>query len=257
VQLGTKLTLTYLDQQRATLPDEATLKEVLCAKGTDQVVVHGNARHVAGYLRDFLFDGSDMHRQVRTLSGGERARLLFARAFCEPSNLLVLDEPTNDLDIETLDLLQELLSDYAGTLLLVSHDRDFLDRVVTSTIVMDGTGGVQEYAGGYSDYLTQRTADAPVAVQTTATSKKKAPRAKTKLSYKEQKEMDALGATIESLEAEIATLEEKLADGDFYGRDPAGFTAAMKRLDAAKAELEPAEERWLELEILRDELAGA
>lgn len=257
VELGTKLSLSYLDQQRASIPDEQTLKEVLCASGTDTVVVHGHPRHVAGYLKDFLFEPGDMHRQVRTLSGGERARLLFAHAFTRPSNLLILDEPTNDLDIETLDLLQELLNDYDGTLLLVSHDRDFLDRVVTSTIVMDGEGGVEEYAGGYSDYLDQRAEVEAAAAPKAAPKPKAKARAKKKLSYKEQKEMDALGERIAALEAEIAAIEAQLADGDFYGRDPDGFQAASQRLPAARSALEEAEERWLELEILRDELADA
>ena len=258
VELGTKLSLAYLDQQRASIPDDQTLREVLCASGTDTVVVHGHPRHVAGYLKDFLFEPGDMHRQVRTLSGGERARLLFAHAFTRPSNLLILDEPTNDLDMETLDLLQELLNDYAGTLLLVSHDRDFLDRVVTSTIVMDGEGGVEEYAGGYSDYLDQRAEDdarpAPAVSDNRPKGKSKT---KTKLSYKEHKEMDDLGETVAACEVEITGLEAKLADGDFYGRDPEGFQAAMDQLTAAHEALAKAEERWLELEILRDELEGS
>ena len=258
VELGTKLSLSYLDQQRASIPDESTLREVLCASGTDTVVVHGHPRHVAGYLKDFLFEPGDMHRQVRTLSGGERARLLFAHAFTRPSNLLILDEPTNDLDMETLDLLQELLNDYAGTLLLVSHDRDFLDRVVTSTIVMDGKGGVEEYAGGYSDYLDQRgDPNAKLTPTRTATKPKATGKPRTKLSYKEQKEMDGLGKIVAAREVEITALEAKLADGDFYGRDPEGFQATMDRLTQAHIELDTAEERWLELEILRDEFANS
>ncbi|MCB9522560.1 MAG: ATP-binding cassette domain-containing protein [Myxococcales bacterium] len=266
LKLGTKLTPVFIDQHRQKLNENDTLKDVLCVKGTDQVMVHGQPKHVAGYLQDFLFQGRDALRKVSGLSGGERARLLLALELKQPSNLLILDEPTNDLDLETLDLLQEVLGEYEGTLIIVSHDRDFLDRLVTSTVLYEGDGQWVEYAGGYTDAQAQRAnvarlarqeakaarpAAAPAAEQAAAK-----PKAKTKLSYKEQKAYEALPGEIEALEAKIATLEAELTDGNLYARDPAGFVARTQALEAARAEKDEKEERWLELEMLREALAG-
>ena len=250
VKLGTKLTVVHFDQHRSRLDPQATVADTLTGGKTDQVVVHGQPRHVMGYLKDFLFDGRHARRPVGSLSGGERNRLLLAKVLAEPSNLLVLDEPTNDLDMDTLDLLQEMLSDYAGTLLLVSHDRDFLDRIVTSTLLFDDDG-VTEYAGGYSDAMRVRKPQR--AAKTQKPSVMARPRsAPNKLSFKQSRELEALPARMEALSAEIATLEAALEDGDFYSRDPKAFQTSVARLEAAGGELNDAETRWLELEALRE-----
>ncbi len=267
VRHGTRLTPVFFDQHRATLDPDATLRDVLCVAGTDTVMVHDQPRHVAGYLQDFLFQGGDARRPVKSLSGGERARLLLARELKAPGNLLILDEPTNDLDLETLDLLEEVLGDYGGTLLIVSHDRDFLDRLVTSTLVHEGPGRWTEYAGGYSDYLAQRpTMEVRAPVMGELGSMDTDPpdegrsgrrkRAKTKLSYAEQRQYDSLPAAMETLSGEIERLEAALADPDLYQRDRRAFDRQTARLDDARSELEVAEERWLELEMLREELEG-
>jgi ATP-binding cassette subfamily F protein uup len=262
VRLGTNLKTVYLDQhRRAELDDRATLWETLAPAGGDSVMVHGRQRHVVAYLRDFLFDERQALMPVASLSGGERARLLLAKLFTAPSNLIVLDEPTNDLDIETLDLLQEVLDEYDGTLLLVSHDRDFLDRLVTSVIAIEGDGKAVEYAGGYTDYRRQRPADPaapaakPAAKDPAHPSSARRNRQPTRLSYKEQRELDGLPARIEALAREIAELEGRLADPSLYGRDPDAFDRSARRLEAARAELEAAELRWLELEEKREALA--
>ena len=261
IRLGTNLTSVYIDQSRASLDPEATLWQTLCEGGGDQVMVRGQPRHVVSYLRDFLFRESQARQPVKALSGGEQCRLLLARALARPSNLLILDEPTNDLDMDTLDLLQEMLADYDGTLLLVSHDRDFLDRVVTSVIALDGDGAALEYPGGYSDYLRQRTekqnektARAPAPA---AAAEGKGGRAKTqsKLSYKDARALDALQTRMPELEAEIAALERLLADPGLYARDPELFHGTTRRHDALKADL-AAGERWLELEMKREALSG-
>ncbi|MBO6841262.1 MAG: ATP-binding cassette domain-containing protein [Thalassospira sp.] len=264
IKIGTNLNPSYFDQKRAALDDDKTLWDTLCDVGGDQVMVRGNPRHVVSYLRDFLFDEKQARRPVGALSGGERNRLLLAKQLAKPTNLLIMDEPTNDLDMDTLDLLQEMLSDYEGTLLLVSHDRDFLDRVVTSSIVMEGDGTAIEYAGGYSDYIAQRKlsrAEAAKEEKTAAKQVKKtaqasAPKSKPsgKLSYKDQREYDNLPDAMAKLESEIATLEDALSDSDLFTKDPDGFQKKVDRLDAARAELESSEERWLELEMLREEL---
>ncbi|MGM0575091.1 MAG: ABC-F family ATP-binding cassette domain-containing protein [Myxococcota bacterium] len=261
IRLGTNLTPTFLDQHRSILDPEQTLWETLCEAGGDQVMVRGEPKHVVGYLQDFLFRPDQARAPVSTLSGGERNRLVLAKCLARPSNLLVMDEPTNDLDMETLDLLQEVLSDYDGTLLLVSHDRDFLDRVVTSTIVLDGSGDAVEYAGGYSDYVRQRELEAAerAAEEEERRSKpagekpKTRPKPRTKLSYKQSRELEALGERVPALEREIADLEARLEDPELYSHDPDAFQAAVDRREEAREELAASEERWLELEMLREE----
>ena len=262
VRLGTNLEPAYFDQRRDRLDPDVTVWDTLTDGRGDNVWVRGQPRHVVGYMRDFLFADNQARTPVRALSGGERNRLLLAKLLAKPSNLLILDEPTNDLDMDTLDLLEEMLADYQGTLLVVSHDRDFLDRLVTSLIAVEGAGEVREYVGGYSDYLAQRApAPAPsVAAAAKPAAKAEAasarPRAAAKLSYKDQRELDELPQRLDGLAAEIARLEKDLADSGLYGRDPARFDRSVARLDAARGELERAEERWLELEALRETLAG-
>ncbi|HKU97562.1 MAG TPA: ATP-binding cassette domain-containing protein [Vineibacter sp.] len=252
-----------IDQRRAQLDPAQTVWEAL-AERNDHILVQGKPKHVVGYMRQFLFRDEQARQPVGALSGGERNRLLLAKALAAPSNLLVLDEPTNDLDADTLDLLQETLADYDGTVLLISHDRDFLDRVVTSTIALEGDGTATEYAGGYSDYLLQRgPRAAPPAPPPAASAAKPAPtprntdeRKPRKLNSKQQRALDALPKKIEALHAEIATLSAALADPGLYRRDAAAFSAKTTRLTAAQAELDAAEHEWLELEMLREELAG-
>ncbi|MCW9045364.1 MAG: ATP-binding cassette domain-containing protein [Alphaproteobacteria bacterium] len=257
LKLGTNLTLTYFDQKRDSLKDEETLWDSLAETGGDMIMVQDRQRHVVSYLKDFLFDERQARAPVSTLSGGERNRLLLAKLLAKPSNLLVMDEPTNDLDMETLDLLQEMLSEYQGTLLLVSHDRDFLDRLVTSVIAVEGDGDIQEYVGGYDDYVRQRGevtgTTAPKEPKkgkaTTRTAKKSS-----KLSYKDQRELDQAPRKMEELSAAITALEEKLHDPNFYTKDPEGFQNSSKELVSTKEALEALEERWLELEMMKEEL---
>ncbi len=262
VTLGTNLEIAVFDQRRASLRDGDTLWEALCETGGDHVTVGGRPRHVVSYLRDFLFDERQARAPVSTLSGGERNRLLLAKLLTKPSNLLVLDEPTNDLDMDTLDLLQELLGDYEGTLLIVSHDRDFLDRLVTSVIAVEGNGLAEEYVGGYTDYLrkvkegTEPSPVEPGKEKATTKPKEEKTRKQTKLSYKDQRELDGLPDKIAKLEEEIGALETTLHDPDLFTKNPDKFQKATDRLGAAQNELEKAEERWLELEALKEELAG-
>ncbi|MCQ4162405.1 ATP-binding cassette domain-containing protein [Roseomonas sp. GC11] len=261
VKLGTNLQMITLDQRREALDPNATVAETLTGKRGDQVWVNGQPRHVVGYMKDFLFLPEQARSPVSALSGGERGRLLLARAFAMPSNLLVLDEPTNDLDLETLDLLQEQIAEYAGTVIVVSHDRDFLDRVCTNVIAWEGEGRWQDYAGGYSDMVAQRghgvraRAEAAPATPARAAPKPAAapppPPARKKLSFKDQHELDTLPARMRKLEAEIAKLKEILADPGLYTRDRARFDKATELLVKAEAGLAEAEERWLELEMLK------
>ena len=260
LRIGTNVKPLYFDQRRAQLDPGATLWQTLAPTGGDSIVALGRQRHVVAYLRDFLFDDRQALMPVASLSGGERARLLLARLFAQPGNLIVLDEPTNDLDMETLDLLQEVLDEFEGTLLLVSHDRDFLDRLVTSLIAVEGDGRIDEYPGGYSDYLRQRPQPAkvepaarPAAAKPSAS---RAPRTAAKLSYKDARELETLPARIDGLIDEITALERKLADPGLYGRDRAAFESTSQRLEAARHELAAAEERWLELEEKRESLAA-
>ncbi len=222
-------------------------------------MVRGQPRHVVSYLRDFLFRETQARQPVKALSGGEQCRLLLARALARPSNLLVLDEPTNDLDMDTLDLLQEMLADYDGTVLLVSHDRDFLDRVVTSIIALDGQGRAEEYPGGYTDYVRQQREriSSRKSPKGTIEPTRERNRATTKLSYKETRALEELAAKMPKLQAEITALESKLADADLYARDPAGFTDMTSRHSALQAELARSEEEWLMLEMKREELSGS
>jgi ATP-binding cassette subfamily F protein uup len=252
VKLGTQLQVAYFDQYRATLREDWNAMENV-AEGQDFVEVGGRRKHVLGYLQDFLFTPERARAPITRLSGGERNRLLLARLFAQPSNLLVMDEPTNDLDVETLELLEELLGEYPGTLLLVSHDRDFLDNVVTSTLVMEGDGRVGEYVGGYSDWQRQRTAPASQgSTQTREPAKPAAAAAdapaRRRLSYKEARELEELPARIEALESRIAELTAQLGDPGFYQRDSAAITAHNTALSAAQAELETAYARWEALE---------
>jgi ATP-binding cassette subfamily F protein uup len=251
VTLAKTLHGVMIDQQRSLLSPEKRVRDVL-AEGGDWIDVRGVRKHIQGYLKDFLFDPGLVDAKVGTLSGGERSRLLLAREFARKSNLLVLDEPTNDLDLETLDLLQEVIADYDGTVLIVSHDRDFLDRTVTITLGLDGSGKVDVIAGGYADWEKQRKGRvAPVrAPKSNAGSPPPpAPPApkKTKLSYKDQRDYDLLPGRIEELAAAITRDEGALHDPDLYTRDPAKFASLTKAIEIARAEKDAAEERWLEL----------
>jgi ATP-binding cassette subfamily F protein uup len=263
VTLGTGLEIAVFDQTRAALDPEATLWDSLTqdpalrAGGGDQVMVRGTPRHVVGYLRDFLFDEARARAPVRSLSGGEKARLLLARLMARPSNLLVLDEPTNDLDAETLDLLQDVLGDYAGTVLMVSHDRDFIDRVATQTVALEGGGRATVYPGGWSDYAAQRpvaatppatpAGTAPAAAGTAPRPVARATRAASGLSFTERKRLDELPAAIERLEAEIARLADFLSTPDIYAAAPAKARRAGEMLAERQAALAAAEAEWLAL----------
>jgi len=266
VKVGAAVQMVSLDQQRASLDPNWSLSEALTGGHGDSVIVDGKPRHVVSYMRDFLFGPEQAKTPVGALSGGERGRLMLARALAQPSNLLVLDEPTNDLDLETLDLLQEMLADYSGTVLLVSHDRDFLDRVVTSVVVSEGQGNWAEYAGGYSDMLAQqgpgisaKPASNPVKRAKEAPSPRLAPeasRARTPLSFKDRDALAKLPAQIDRLHTAVAKLQSELADPDLYRRNPAAFATISAELAAKGAELEAAEERWLTLELLREQGDG-
>ncbi|MET0369949.1 MAG: ATP-binding cassette domain-containing protein [Sphingobium sp.] len=240
------LDMIFIDQQRSLMRADRTVREVL-AEGGDWIDVQGVRKHVHGYLKDFLFDPSLAEAKVGTLSGGERSRLLFAREFARPSNLLVLDEPTNDLDLETLDLLQEVIADYDGTVLIVSHDRDFLDRTVTVTLGLDGSGTVDVIVGGYADWVAKRSPKNAPRVERKAEPPPQPRTAATKLSYKDQRELEMLPGQIEAIEMAIARDEAILADADLYTRDPKRFDALMKAIEKARDEKEAAELRWLEL----------
>jgi ATP-binding cassette subfamily F protein uup len=250
INLAKTLQATVIDQQRSRLSSEMTLRDVI-AEGGDWIDVRGVRKHVQGYLKEFLFDPGMVEAKVGTLSGGERSRLLLAREFARLSNLLVLDEPTNDLDLETLDLLQEVIADYEGTVLIVSHDRDFLDRTVNVTLGLDGSGHVDVIAGGYADWEAkrrERTQSGKIA----KTKDEQSPVApslpqRVKLSYKDQRDYELLPKRIEELDVAIARDEEALADATLYTRDPKRFAALTATIEKARAEKDAAEERWLEL----------
>jgi len=266
VRLGTGIEMVALDQRRASLDDAATLSDALTEGRGDMVHVGGTPRHVIGYMKDFLFLPEQARTPVGALSGGERARVMLARAMARPSNLLVLDEPTNDLDLETLDLLQEMIAEYAGTVIVVSHDRDFLDRVATSTVAYEEEGRWQEYAGGYSDMVSQRGhgVRARAAEAAAAAAPRRAadpspaapPAARPRLSMAEMQALKTLPGEMEKLNAEIAKLNDILADPQLYARDPARFAKAGELLGQRQAALGAAEERWLELEMRREEIAA-
>ena len=261
VRLGVNVVMASLDQQRASLEPTTTLVDALTGGGSDTVTINNERRHVLGYMRDFLFAPEQARTPIGKLSGGERGRLMLARALARPSNLMVLDEPTNDLDIETLDLLQELLGDYAGTILVVSHDRDFLDRVATSIIVGEGDGRWVEYSGGYSDMVAQRGRGlaGPLAAPVETAErpdKRPADRAapRRKLGFNERRALETLPRRIEELRADLDALERKLADADFAVREPSAFLDATKAYGELRDALAGAEDEWLGLEILREEL---
>jgi len=257
IQTAKNLQLAYFDQRRQQLDPRKTLRDVLVPQGGDSVFVQGRLRHVRAYLKDFLFDPRQADSPTGTLSGGERNRLLLAKILATPADMLVLDEPTNDLDTDTLDLLEDMLGDFAGTLLVVSHDRDFLDNVVTSTLVLEGDGRLGDYVGGYTDWLRQRRAPTatiapaaksaepaqPAAAATTAPSA-----GKRKLSYKDARELEQLPARIEALEADIATRTDAMNDPTYYQQSPADLQRASERLATLQAELDHAYQRWSELD---------
>lgn len=252
LRLGSRLEAAYFDQLRAQLDESKSVQDNV-ADGNDTIIFNGSPRHVIGYLQDFLFSPERSRSPVSVLSGGERNRLLLARLFAKPSNVLILDEPTNDLDAETLELLEELLMDYPGTLFLVSHDRAFLNNVVTSTLVFEGEGRVAEYVGGYDDWLMQRRPDAtekkvrPGGKQEQQRTRPERPR---KLTFKEQRELEALPQQIESLEAEQQGLYDAMADPEFYKGEAHAIVEAKARLEALEQELEEAYQRWEALEAV-------
>lgn len=261
IRHGTRLEITYFDQLRDQLDPERSVMDSV-ADGNDAVIIEGQQRHVAGYLRDFLFESDRLRVPVKTLSGGERNRLLLARLFTRPSNLLVLDEPTNDLDVETLELLEELLDNYSGTVLMVSHDRAFLDNLVTSTLALEGDRLVRDYVGGYTDWLRQRDVkDAPPPAETLRASNRAPKQDSRKLTFKEQREKDlltqeleALPETLSALEQEQTKLEAALAEPDFFSRDPEGFNGATRRIVAIGDEEQTLLERWEHIESRLAEL---
>ena len=266
LRLGVNLEIATLDQKRESVDPAETLAHYLTDGRGENLVINGEQRHVVSYMKDFLFKAEQARTPVRELSGGERARLILARVLARPANLLVLDEPTNDLDMETLELLQELVAGFAGTVLLVSHDRDFLDRTVTSIIAPNGDGSWTEYAGGYSDMLAQRggarlddrkarkeQAGVPAAKAEAAAPKGPAK----KLSFKQKFALENLPKKIEAVNEAIARLENNIADPAFYERDPASFQKTIAALDKERSTLAALEEEWLELEMLREELEAS
>jgi ABC transport system ATP-binding/permease protein len=263
VRLGSGLAIATLNQHRNSLDSQVTVTEALTGGRGDTVMVNGVAKHVISYMKDFLFSSEQARTPTGKLSGGERGRLVLAQALAKPSNLLVLDEPTNDLDMETLDVLQDVLGDYKGTVMLISHDRDFLDRLVSGVIVPEGAGRWTEYAGGYSDMLAQRPADLALPLRKPevdrptrdATSAKPRPE-KRQMSFKDKHALETLPKTIAGLQAEANALQAKLDDPHFYARDRAAFEQVTVALGELQRKIASAEEQWLELEILREELAG-
>ncbi len=258
VKQGTNLQACYFDQHREQLDPEKSVADNV-ADGNDKVTINGQPKHIIGYLKDFLFAPDRARSPVSILSGGEKNRLLLAKLFTKPFNVLVLDEPTNDLDVETLELLEDLLLKYSGTLLLVSHDRTFLNNVVTSTLVFEGKGKVTEYAGGYDDWLSQRQPDQPVAKPAPTKAKPSRPPAAApqKLTYKEERELESLPQTIESLEEEQETLCTQMADPSFYQQEGELVAKSKDRLSLVEKELESAYGRWEELEEKQEQFAAA
>jgi ATP-binding cassette subfamily F protein uup len=254
VSLGTNLQIAYYDQLREQLDEEATVAQNINGE-SDTIIINGKPKHIIGYLQDFLFTPDRARTPAKVLSGGERNRLILARLFSKPSNVLVMDEPTNDLDIETLELLEELLLEYPGTLLLVSHDRVFLNNVVTSTLVLEGDGLINEYVGGYDDWLSQRKPVTLVPKETKPVKKystKKKPVVARKLTSKEQCELDGFALVIDKIEAEQKQIYALLADFNFYQKDPAEIAKTEARLEFLSNELEKAYARWEYLEELSE-----
>jgi ABC transport system ATP-binding/permease protein len=267
VRLGSTLAIATLNQQRDSLDPQVTVADALTGGGGDTVMVNGVPKHVIGYMKDFLFSSEQARTPLGKLSGGERGRLMLAQALAKPSNLLVLDEPTNDLDMETLDVLEDVLGSYPGTVLLISHDRDFLDRLVGGVIVPEGGGRWAEYAGGYSDMLVQRGVDLtreqrgqssekPAKAPASTPAAAAPPPAKRKMKFKDKHALETLPKTMAALIAKVDALQAKLVDPQFYARDRAGFEKVTTDLGETQRKLAAAEEQWLELEILREELAG-
>jgi ATP-binding cassette subfamily F protein uup len=259
VTIAKTLSGIIIDQQRKLMEPQRRVRDVL-ANGGEWIEVRGHKKHIKGYLKEFLFDPAIADAPIGSLSGGERSRLLLAREFARAANLLVLDEPTNDLDLETLDLLQEVIADYEGTVLIVSHDRDFLDRTVTITLGLDGSGKIDIVAGGYEDWVRKRYEVARTPAKAGAGSKQKGSgpppaQGSKKLSYKDQRDYDRLPAEIERLEAEVAADEAALHDADLYARDPAKFGMLTERVARNRAEIEAAELRWLEVAEMAEALA--
>jgi ATP-binding cassette subfamily F protein uup len=262
VKLGSNLEILYVDQARAGLKVTDTLWDVLAPDGGDQIMVRGNPRHIAAYAKDFLFRDSQLRQPVTSLSGGERNRLLLAKALASAANLMVLDEPTNDLDMDTLDLLEDLLSDYEGTLILVSHDRDFIDRLATSTIALNGHGKIVETPGGWTDLLAQNPGffdkaeikipvkSAPAAAVAPVAAKKPV-----KLTYKDQRRLEELEGLIAKLPGDIIALEQQLGDSGLFTRDPKAFAKITANAEHLRKTLAASEEEWLALEEKREALA--
>ncbi|WP_455200547.1 ATP-binding cassette domain-containing protein [Kaarinaea lacus] len=255
ITLGTNINTLYFDQQREQLdPDKSVIDNLNL--GSDSITINGSTRHVIGYLQDFLFSPQRSQSPVRALSGGEKNRLLLARLFTRPANLMILDEPTNDLDVESLELLEEVVSDFDGTIVLVSHDRAFLDNIVSSVWVFEGAGVIQEYVGGYSDWQARhREVESQQNIPSKPGGEKKAKQAQPaasaqskKLSYKEQRELDGLPGLIETLETEKQNLEQQMGQGDFYQRDEQLIKASLQRLDEVNTQLNDAYQRWEQLE---------
>lgn len=261
VKLGRDIEFSYFDQKRSDLKPEQSIWKTLIPQGGEYINVMGKMRHVCGYLKDFMFDPQDAHQPVATLSGGQKNRLMLARVLADPKSLLILDEPTNDLDMDTLDMLEDILANYPGTLIVVSHDRDFLDQTVTKILAFEGDGKVEGVIGGYSDYLAFKKQQAKPTQKANQNNAAKndvvitqqsqiKPKNKTRISFKVQHEYDRLPDTITALETEIQDLIAQLQDANFYQTNPDGFMASTRRLSDAKAELEAAETRWLELDTL-------
>jgi ATP-binding cassette subfamily F protein uup len=260
VTLAKTLSGIVIDQQRKLLDPARRVRDVL-AEGGDWIDVRGVKKHIKGYLKEFLFSPELTEAPIASLSGGERSRLLLAREFAREANLLVLDEPTNDLDLETLDLLQEVIADYDGTVLIVSHDRDFLDRTVTVTLGLDGSGKVDVVAGGYEDWARRRSPEAARSPAKAAALSPRAPEPRPgtgnkRLTYKDQRDLDRLPAEIERIEREIAATEEAMADPALYTRDPARFAELNARSATLRSQKEAAEERWLEVAEMAEGLSA-
>ncbi len=255
IQSGSNVTVAYFDQQREQLDEEKSIRDNI-SDSSDYVEINGRSQHVVSYMKNFLFSPERINSPVKSLSGGERNRLLLARIFTRPANFLVLDEPTNDLDIETLELLEELLADYPGTLLLVSHDRYFLDRVVTSTIVFEGDKGLKEYVGGYEDWQRQRLPEMKKERINPVRDTKPRPRKSAKLGYREQQELLKLPAEIERLETEISSMEDEMSRAEFYRQEEHLISSAHNHLQSVRQKLNEAYQRWEELESASPEHPG-